>query len=112
MTSLPVPIPAPSEPAEAVEVRFHRLAAAWRQAVAHHSSTTLRNSHPAYQEIITLGPAVLPAMLRDLEENHTHWFAALRAITGADPVPAEAAGDVPRMAEAWLAWARGRGYRW
>lgn len=111
MTPLPVPSPVPP-PAESVEERFGRLAAQWHKAVAHHSSTTLRTNHPAYQEIIALGPAVLPAMLRDLEAKHPHWFAALRAITGADPVPPAAAGNVPEMAAAWLAWARGRGYRW
>jgi hypothetical protein len=36
------------QPAETVEDRFRRLAATWHKAVAHHSSTTIRNSHPAY----------------------------------------------------------------
>jgi hypothetical protein len=70
------------------------------------------NSHPAYQEIIRLGPAVVPLLLRDLAEHHTHWFVALEGITGARPVPASAAGNIPRMVEAWLRWAKDNGYRW
>lgn len=97
---------------ETVENRFRRLAATWHQAVAHHSSTTVRNNHPAYREITGLGPAVIPFLLRDLEANHTHWFRALREITGADPIPESAAGNIPQMVEAWLGWAKDHGYRW
>jgi predicted DNA-binding antitoxin AbrB/MazE fold protein len=101
-----------AEPVEDVERRFRQLAAEWERAVAHHSSTTMRNNHPAYREIIRLGPQVVPLLLRDLQANHTHWFCALREITGANPVPESAAGNIPKMAEAWIAWAREKGYEW
>jgi len=55
---------------------------------------------------------VVPYLLRDLEDNHTHWFCALREITGVNPVPAAAAGNIARMAEAWLSWAKEHGYKW
>ena len=103
--------PAPNA-AQTVEERFRRLAAAWERDVAYHSSTTVRNSRPAYREIIDLGPAVIPLLLRDLETNHTHWFSALREITGANPIPESAAGNIPRMVEAWLRWAREHSYQW
>ena len=88
------------------------MAAAWHKAVAHHSSSRIRDNHPAYQEIIGLGQAVVPLLLRDLEINRRHWFTALAVITGADPIPEEDAGNIPRMAEAWLRWGRENGYRW
>jgi hypothetical protein len=112
MASPPVPQTPAAPPAESLEEKFQRLAAAWHKAVAHHSSTTVRNNHPAYQEIIRLGRDVVPLLLRDLEDNHTHWFYALRQITGADPIPESAAGNIPQMAEAWLRWAKDHGYRW
>jgi hypothetical protein len=112
MASIPVKETPPTPPSETVEERFRRLAADWHKAVALHSSTTLRNGHPAYREIVGLGPAVIPFLLRDLEANHTHWFCALREITHADPVPESAAGNIPKMAEAWLRWAKDNGYRW
>jgi hypothetical protein len=112
MASIPVkPTPTP-QPAETVEEKFQRLAAAWEKAVAHHSSSRIRNNHPAYQEIIGMGQAVVPLLLRDLEINRRHWFTALSAITGADPVPEEDAGRIPQMAEAWLRWGRENGYQW
>jgi hypothetical protein len=112
MSTIPAkPVSAP-EAAESVEQQFPRLAATWHQAVAHHSSSRLRESHPIYQQIIRMGPAVVPLLLKDLETNRRHWFSALAALTGADPIPAEHAGDIPKMAEDWLRWGREHGYRW
>lgn len=60
--------------------------------------------HPAYQQIIGMGPDALPLILRDLADEPAPWFWALRAITGEDPVPEAERGDVDRMVEAWLSW--------
>jgi hypothetical protein len=70
MASLPVKQTSSAMPS--VEDRFRQLAAAWHEAVAHQSSTTVRNNHPAYRDIISLGPDVVPLLLRDMEANHTH----------------------------------------
>jgi hypothetical protein len=111
MAPSPVQQPA-AKTAESVEERFQRLAAVWHRDTDFLSSMSEADSHPAYQEIIRMGPDVLPFLLRDLQTNHTHWFGALSAITGADPVQAEAGGNVPAMAAAWLRWAKDHGYRW
>lgn len=97
---------------QTVEERFRRLEAAWMAEVGHHSSTTKLVTHPAFQEIIRLGPAVVPLMLQDLAKRPRLWVWALPDITGADPVPAGDRGDIARMSEAWLRWGRDNGYRW
>jgi hypothetical protein len=97
--------------AETVEQRFRCLAEMWHGAVAYHSSSTKRNNHPAYREIIKLGPDVVPYLLQDLEDNHTHWFCALREITGVDPVPSTTEGDIPKVIEARSHWAKEHGYQ-
>ncbi len=112
MASIPIKPPSASPPKENLEPRFRRLASIWHEAVAHQSSSTLRNNHPAYREIIALGPDVVPLLLRDMQEHHTHWFAALREITGANPVPESVAGNVPQIVDAWLRWAKDQGYDW
>jgi hypothetical protein len=100
------------QPAESAEQKFQRLAAVRRAEMGHLSSTTKMFSHPAYQEIIAMGMDVVPWLLRDLAKEPEHWFAALRAITGAQPVPPKDRGQVDWMAEAWLAWANEHGYQW
>jgi hypothetical protein len=59
-----------------------------------------------------MGPSVIPFILRELETNRDHWFPALKALTGVDPVPSSERGKLRAMANAWLEWARGQGYNW
>lgn len=66
--------------------------------------------HPAYQRIIGLGLPVVPFILGELKKRPDHWFWALNAITGENPVPKEAEGNIEEMTQAWLAWGREKGY--
>jgi hypothetical protein len=104
--ALPVP------PAETVEARFRRLEATWMAEVGHLSAYSSIVNHPAFREIISLGKAVVPLMLRDLEEKPRLWVWALPEITGADPVSPGDGGKIGKMAEAWLRWGREHGYQW
>jgi hypothetical protein len=112
MASVPAQKPSPGTPSQSMKDQFRGLAAAWEAATAHLSSMTVASKHPAYQEIIALGPVVVPLLLRDMEEHETHWFIALERMTGANPVPPSAAGNIPEMVQAWLTWAKDHGYRW
>lgn len=91
---------------EGLRVVFEELVLSWSAATAHLSSPTKIIEHPAYRQIIGLGPAVLPLLLRDLAENRRFWFPALHGITGENPIPDDAAGDIERMTQAWLDWGR------
>jgi hypothetical protein len=93
----------------AVGERFEALAEQWRTATALMSSTSEMVSQPAYQAIIGLGKAVVPFLLRDLKHERVHWFEALQAITGEDPVPREHWGNIAAMTADWLAWGQQRG---
>jgi len=97
---------------ETVEERFRRLEATWMAEVGHHSSTTKLVNHPAFQEIIRMGNAVVPFLFRDLEQRPRLWVWALADITGADPVPVSDRGNIVKMSEAWLRWGRANGYQW
>ena len=66
--------------------------------------------HPAYAQIVELGEPAIPLILREMQERPFHWFVVLRAITGESPIPPEAAGKYDKMAEAWFAWGRKKGY--
>ena len=91
------------------ESRFERLKDEWKQQSQYLSNTTQMAMLRPYQQIIGLGPSVLPLLLRELARERDHWFWALEAITGQNPVSAEAVGNVAAMAEAWLAWGRREG---
>jgi hypothetical protein len=112
MASIPVKKKLGSQPAESIEERFRRLAAVWHRDTDVLSSMSEASSHPAYLEIIHMGAEVVPFLLRDLQETHSHWFCALRTITGANPLTPAEAGNIPKMVETWLRWAKDNGYRW
>jgi hypothetical protein len=89
---------------EELEVLFRQLADRWRKETGYYSFAHQYAMHPAYQRIIGLGLPVLPLILEDLRRETAHWFWALEAITGEDPVPPDDRGKVDQMAAAWIAW--------
>ena len=89
---------------------FVRLAAQWQVETAGASVTRRIVSHPAYLRIIGMGDRAVPWILDQLENGEAHWFEALHAITGANPVPDEDRGVYAKMARAWLAWGRDNGW--
>ncbi|MHB1426827.1 MAG: hypothetical protein ACYC3I_27025 [Gemmataceae bacterium] len=105
------PLGAPSTATETVEERFRRLETLWRTETGHLSSSSKIIGHAAFHEIIRMGRAVVPFMLRDLEQQPRLWVWALPDITGDDPVPAADRGDIVKMTSAWLGWAKEHGYR-
>jgi hypothetical protein len=75
------------EPVETVEEKFQPLESVWRAETAYVSSSSDLVAHPEFWEIVDLGPAVIPLLLRELENHTGHWHRALRLITGGDPLP-------------------------
>ena len=84
--------------------RFFRLKQEWEEATAALSSITEIAVHPAYQQIIGMGPIAIPFIMSELENRPSHWFWALKSITGEDPVPPDKRGRIGDMAKAWLIW--------
>lgn len=95
----------------AIEIRkrFQDLARQWREETCLISSTTDMAMHPAYQQIIGMGQEALSLIFEEMRRQPGHWFWALQAITGENPVPTSERGQVPKMTQAWLEWARQHG---
>lgn len=91
--------------------RFDALTQEWKRDTRASSSITEIAMHPAYQQIIGMGKQALPFIFRELQEEPDHWFWALKAITGEDPVPPAARGRLSAMRQAWLEWAGRNGYQ-
>ena len=78
----------------------------WRKETAIFSSVSDIVLNPSYQRIIGMGPDVVPLILRDLEKTNDHWFWALEAITGQNPITEDDRGRVKQMAKRWLEWGK------
>jgi ribosomal protein S18 acetylase RimI-like enzyme len=95
-----------------VAQRFYNLASQWFREVTLTTSVTEICVHPAYQQIIGIGPEVTPFLLRELKREPIYWFWALRAVTGADPVQPSDRGNIDQMVSAWQSWGKEEGYIW
>jgi hypothetical protein len=95
---------------ESVEEKFQELAREWKAAGRSHSLVRNIAMHAAYQQIIGMGKPAIPLILAELEKELDHWFWALEAITGQNPVPEESKGNLEEMARSWLQWGRDHKY--
>ena len=95
-------------PSADLEREFQHLAALWHEETDLYSFVAQKLAHPAHGQIIALGPAVVPLILRDLQSEGGHWFTALRTLTGEDPAAHSTSN--PEAAAAWLRWGREKGY--
>jgi hypothetical protein len=100
----------PSAPPLVRKRQIADLAREWKEATSFTSSATAMAMHPAYQQIIGMGHAALPFIFQELRREPDHWFWALKAITGEDPVTEVDRGKLPAMTIAWLNWAQQHGY--
>lgn len=91
-------------------IEFNLLVAQWKQETSLFSSLDKICMHPAYQRIIGMGEKILPLIFNELERNPAHWFWALSAITGENPIQPEQRGNLRKMTQAWLDWANSHGY--
>ena len=89
------------------EAEFHSLVEQWKADTGASSLVQQQIQHPAYQRIIGMGPQAVPLILHEMRRRPDHWFWALHAITGEQPVTSGA--TFGEATEAWLAWGRTRG---
>jgi hypothetical protein len=89
---------------------FQELKDKWESETSILSSSTAIILNVNYQQIIGLGPRVIPFILRDLAKTRNHWFWALMAISHENPVQDDDAGNITRMTQRWLDWGHRKGY--
>ena len=94
----------------ALETAFRRLVTEWREATQFDAAPSAAAIHPAYRAMVALGPDILPLLFAALRsEPCPAWFAALRELTGADPVPEPERGRTAAMTGRWMAWGHAHG---
>jgi hypothetical protein len=102
---------APSRGQDAAHL-FYEEADKWKVETMHSSSTTKMISHPSYLRIIGLArefrkDEIERLILQELKSEPDHWFDALEAITGQNPVSPD--DDFDAAVNAWLDWGHKEG---
>ena len=90
--------------------RFKLLRDIWLEETKYLSSATMIVQHRAYQDIIDMGPKVLPYIIEDIRLNDTmHWYHAINEITGDCPeIPDYARGRLKLINQLYIAWYQDR----
>ncbi len=91
--------------------QFSRLTEEWKEATCNLSSIHQIESDPSYRKILSMGPRVIPFILRSMKAEPYFWFSALRTLTKENPVPDKMRGNIKAMTQAWLGWGKKNGYR-
>jgi hypothetical protein len=87
-----------------LELKFKFLKKKWEDETIFMSSSSDIVMNFNYQMMIGMGPQALPFIRDELKVNAGHWFWALKAITGTDPVHEADRGNLPKMTRSWLDW--------
>ena len=95
---------------KSIHERFQELRDDWKAHTRHLSNIAQISLVFSYQNIIGLGPTAVPLILQELEKEPDHWFWALEAITGKNPVSKDDVGDMKASADAWIQWGRENGH--
>lgn len=94
--------PLPPRPSPSLCKEFNRLVQQWTQDIVFTSSSHDIILHWAYQQVIGLGPQIIPLIYEEMVAGELHWNWALYAITGEDVA---ANTDSPRAAtDVWIRW--------
>lgn len=100
------------EPITRIQIlkKFDILAETWKYNNTFVSSVPDMVLQKTYQEIIGMGPQILPLIFEELKNRPNFWFWALSSITGENPVKLEDRGRIEKMRDAWLNWGVEHGY--
>lgn len=85
---------------------FKENYARWLQDSLFDSLPARMRRHESYKAIVGQGDRVVPLIASELRREPSFMFLALEEITGHDPVPEEAEGDLVATVAAWLTWLR------
>lgn len=94
-----------------IKSKFKKLMNEWKEDTLFISDISKICTHSSYQQIIGMGENVIPLIISELKSNPDHWFWALKAITGKDPVPEEKKGNIREMSNIWIEWYAKQGFK-
>lgn len=84
--------------------RFRRLYSQWLDDIAHMSSVREMMTGEGFEQMVAMGPDVLPLVLRELQAKPTFLFLVAQRITGHNPVTPDCVGDVQKIVACWVNW--------
>lgn len=96
---------------EQAEAQFRQLVRQWHEETGGLSSPRKIIGSPAYQQVIAMGEAAVPLILKEFQVGRgMFWDHALWQITGENPTDESMRGKPELIDAAWLKWGREHKY--
>ena len=89
---------------------FYAVLRRWESETAFLSDPDAITNHPSYRALVAHAKLVLPLILNELRLSPSPLVWVLEESLGASPYLPQDVGDIPAMAEAWIAWGERSGY--
>lgn len=89
-----------------IQLKFQLLAEKWKEESRFLSFVKERTQLLTYQAIITMGKPAIPCILKEMQAQPNHWFAALKQLTGVNPILPEHKGNLKAMTNDWILWGK------
>ena len=89
--------------------KFDAVVAQWRDETVAMSSVGDMMALASFKAITAVGEKALPLIYRHLQKQPSLLVIAGIAITGENPTPKSAQGNIPKIVAAWLRWAERTG---
>lgn len=84
--------------------KFERLAVWWESGTMHFSSSRMMKEHPAFQQLVDLGPDIIPLAMERLKRDlGVFWFLVLLELVD-NPPDTAVEGDMAEMRKRWVEW--------
>ena len=89
--------------------QFDSLVTRWRQESMAMSTIKEMTALTSFKEIVAIGKKALPLVYRHLRDQPSMLVVAGIEISGENPTPEQARGDIKKIVAAWLRWAERTG---
>jgi len=84
--------------------QFYRRSNDWLNAIGPMSAMMDMMSLPSFRDLVAMGEKVVPLILQEIRHRPSFLFLVLHEITGENPIPPTARGNIGEMISAWLSW--------
>lgn len=96
-------------PISELEKKFNEFSKKWKDETGLFSTTYQKIVNDLYFDIVALGNAIVPFILKDLQNNGpAHWHTALKALTQENPIKDEDSVTNKQIKEAWIQWGKSK----
>lgn len=93
-----------------LEARFEELGRQWSEEASYHSNPDFVRNNAPYRELLQMGDAIIPYVIRKIEIRPLPWLHLLYDLAPENPTQPQDSGNIYLIRHRWIEWARKKRY--